>query len=210
VKKLLFTLSFIFFLSAIGISSYASRGTWKRDNKGWWYLLNNGTYCVNTWFQDSDSQWYYFNGNGYMVYNQWVGDYYLGDDGAMFTDRMTPDGYWVGSDGKWNPDTNNLAGLTGKFWFALDHVNNDIFAWDGDTLHIRGFLSSVSGGGKDLGYTEEFLEVTDSSQFFLLSGNSIKAYLTKEQFKNAAKLDSHLSLYVEVYSGNIIGAGLAN
>ena len=34
-----------------------------------WRLINN--------------QWYFFNGSGYMLKNQWVGNYYLQNDGTM-------------------------------------------------------------------------------------------------------------------------------
>ena len=30
-----------------------------------------------------------------MVHDKWIGDYYLGSDGAMLTSTVTPDGYRV-------------------------------------------------------------------------------------------------------------------
>lgn len=32
---------------------------------------------------------------GYMVHDKWIGDYYLGSDGAVLTSTVTPDGYRV-------------------------------------------------------------------------------------------------------------------
>lgn len=45
--------------------------------------------------------WYYFNESGYMVASIWIGNYYLGENGAMLTNTTTQDGYKVGSDGEW-------------------------------------------------------------------------------------------------------------
>jgi len=55
----------------------------------------------NTWKMIGD-KWYYFDTKGHMLSNQWVGDYYLGNDGYMLKNTVTPDNYVVGSDGKWD------------------------------------------------------------------------------------------------------------
>lgn len=36
-----------------------------------------------------------------MVKDTWQGAYYLGSNGVMLTNAFTPDGYYVGSDGKY-------------------------------------------------------------------------------------------------------------
>lgn len=56
-----------------------------------------------TGWQKIDGSWYYFDGSGAMYANRWCGDYYLGSSGAMLTNALTPDGYYVGSDGRWIP-----------------------------------------------------------------------------------------------------------
>lgn len=45
-------------------------------------------------------KWCYFDNVGYMVHDKWIGDYYLGSDGAMLTSTVTPDGYRVDASGK--------------------------------------------------------------------------------------------------------------
>lgn len=62
---------------------------WQQDTTGWWYRNADGSYPVNTWKE--------ING----------GHYYFGSDGYMLYDTITPDGYWVGSDGAWieTPET---------------------------------------------------------------------------------------------------------
>ena len=39
-----------------------------------------------------------------MAHDQWIGDYYVGNDGAMYRERLTPDNYWVNCKGKWVKD----------------------------------------------------------------------------------------------------------
>ena len=42
----------------------------------------------------------YFDSKGKMVKNSWVGDFYVGSDGARLVSAITPDGYIVGSTGR--------------------------------------------------------------------------------------------------------------
>ena len=49
-----------FFLSA-GLSTTVYGGEWKRDNVGWWYQNDDGTWQANGWFTDVDGKSYYFN-----------------------------------------------------------------------------------------------------------------------------------------------------
>ena len=75
---------------------------WKKDSKGWWYSLADGTYPKNKWLQ-IDGDWYYFDEEGYAYHDRWFeykGDlYYFGSDCRMLTSG-TIDGYIIGSDGK--------------------------------------------------------------------------------------------------------------
>lgn len=69
---------------------------------GTWYYLSGSGAMVTGW-QKIDGSWYYLDGSGAMYANWWCGDYYLGSSGAMLTNALTPDGYYVGSDGRWIP-----------------------------------------------------------------------------------------------------------
>lgn len=60
------------------------------------YIDENGGY-VNEW-QFIDGKWYFFKGYN-LVRNKWINDYYVGDDGAMLTNTVTPDGISVDEDG---------------------------------------------------------------------------------------------------------------
>lgn len=78
----------------------AFAGEWKTDANGWWYAKDDGSYIASDWLNDN-GKFYYFNAEGYMLSDVWVGNYYVGADGAMLTNATTPDGYYVGADGMW-------------------------------------------------------------------------------------------------------------
>lgn len=86
------------------LSNTAFAGEWKRNNVGWWYQESTGTYPTSRW-SNIGGKWYCFDNVGYMVHDKWIGDYYLGSDGAMMTSTVTPDGYRVDASGKWISDS---------------------------------------------------------------------------------------------------------
>lgn len=59
--------------------------TWASDSKGWWIQYSDGTYLTNNWYQSPESGLYY----------------YMGADGYMLTNTITPDGYTVNAEGVW-------------------------------------------------------------------------------------------------------------
>lgn len=68
------------------IPTYAAG--WQSDSKGWWYEYADGTYPKSTWAQLSSNgktSWYCFNSDGYM-----------------YSNTVTPDGYFVSASGEWN------------------------------------------------------------------------------------------------------------
>lgn len=112
-------------------------GQWEQNSLGWWYQEDSGNYPVNQW-KELNSKWYYFNQDGYMISNAWVGNYYLGSDGAMLTNTITPDGYRVGADGTWIQAKNPMAGIEcrDKWLMGVDHIE-DL----GDKYKITGDVS---------------------------------------------------------------------
>lgn len=105
-------------VSAVAVSAFlvipvmaANEAQWKRNDKGWWYEEANGTYPINAWKLIKD-KWYYFDGVGYMVENRWIGNYYLGADGAMLVSTSTPDGYYVDATGKWVEGARNAVNIS--------------------------------------------------------------------------------------------------
>lgn len=58
-------------------------GEWKQNENGWQYQNDDGLYLVNEWLE-LDGKFYYFGSNGYMLSNQ-----------------ITPDEFWIGTEGYW-------------------------------------------------------------------------------------------------------------
>ena len=78
---------------------------WIFDEGRWYYLAENGV--MKTGWREIGGKWYYLGQSGAMKtgwffdpdYNAW---YYLHDEnGDMLVNTTTPDGYYVGADGKW-------------------------------------------------------------------------------------------------------------
>lgn len=72
--------------------------TWIKENGKMRYIYADGTYSINGW-DSIENKWYYFDNDGYALVNQWVGDYYVDENGVMLIDTITPDGFRVGIDG---------------------------------------------------------------------------------------------------------------
>ena len=100
IKKLLRSVSVVAVSALLALPVMAADAQWKRNDKGWWYEEANGAYPTNQW-KLINNKWYYFDNIGYMLENRWVGNYYVGADGAMLVSTSTPDGYYVDATGKW-------------------------------------------------------------------------------------------------------------
>lgn len=72
---------------------------WKKIDGYWYYFSNYGN--KNKGWTKYKDRWYFNDNTGKMLTDTWVGEYYVGSDGAMLTDTVTPDGYYVGKDGKY-------------------------------------------------------------------------------------------------------------
>ena len=121
----------------LGADRSLSNGEWVKDEKGWWYKRQDGSYPKSTWGYEAyngQSYWYYFLDSGYMATGwvdlngskyylfpgsdgwmgrmltgwQWVDGYccYFGMDrgnneGHLYRNEKTPDGYQVDKEGRW-------------------------------------------------------------------------------------------------------------
>ena len=74
---------------------------WKTLNNVRYYLDPTSGAMATGWKKISD-RWYYFESSGALAKSKWIGDYYVGVNGYMYTDRYTPDGYYVDKNGKWD------------------------------------------------------------------------------------------------------------
>lgn len=89
--------------------------------------------ALAAWEQEDD-QWYYYDEQGDMLRNTWIGNYYVGTDGVMLTNALTPDGYWLDESGL----SNEAKRIYGRCLFVptgYQVVGNKIMIWGdiGDT-----------------------------------------------------------------------------
>ena len=85
---------------------------------------------VSGWQQEGE-KWYYYDEQGTMLTDTWVENYYVGADGVMLTNALTPDGYWLGEDGLASEDRR----IYGNCLFAPVS-----YAIEGDKVLITGTL----------------------------------------------------------------------
>ena len=84
---------------------------WLNEDGKWYYLTENGTYAKDGWL-NIENDYYYFNKDGTLAADQWivektkladgktmVDSYYVGLDGKMWRNAITPDGFTVDANG---------------------------------------------------------------------------------------------------------------
>lgn len=139
--------------SSGGKGDFAGNGKWMKDEKGWWYLYEDGRFPAKTWaflLYRNQYEWYYFDEKGYM-WSGWLlidGDwYYLRPDGSMATGWIIDNNRkyylnpisngrkgkmlvgWQLIDGKWYYFNENSDGMKGALltdsWVGEYYVNHD-------------------------------------------------------------------------------------
>ncbi len=70
---------------------------WVQDADGAWYYLEESR-MVTGWVSDY-GRFYYLGTDGRMLANQWVGNFYVGETGAVLTDTAAPDGTRLSANG---------------------------------------------------------------------------------------------------------------
>lgn len=92
-------------------SYYTSKDGWQ-EIYGEWYIFDSKGYALqNAWYYDvGNNDWYYLDENCKMIRGsidkplwKWVDSacYAFGEDGQMYCDCVTPDGWRVNVDGAW-------------------------------------------------------------------------------------------------------------
>ena len=161
----------VFLMLGGGITSFA--GEWKSDSIGYWYEKEDGNYIVSDWFMD-DGKYYYFNGDGYMMSNAWIGNYYVGEDGAMLTNTITPDGYQVDENGAWIPENSdsrpmapycNVISNPLFYGGAQDYLGEDgIFVFWGEQSNWTDYGSYYGLGGQELYFYKTYNTQKEAKQ----------------------------------------------
>ncbi|MBQ7535187.1 MAG: hypothetical protein IJT43_06150 [Stomatobaculum sp.] len=220
-KKITFLLSAAFSMIVLFSGTVFAYG-WQSSGGRWWYGTNfdNSKYYSSGW-QLIDRAWYYFDDDGWMVQDQWVGNYYLGSSGAMLTNAWTPDGYWVGSDGKWiagrTPEKN--AAWTGDYYiwntrktavYGNAGQGIDTLEADRSHLHIKGYFRKL-GDNKDdyLGYHDKTFNFASYCTFWESDGDEDYEQDTWREFYHELIKRDGRSLYLQVVDNLILRAMLS-
>ena len=198
------------------------KGSWQSVGGQWKYIEENGSFAENK-FKTIEQKTYYFDANGYMVTgwqkingqdyyfntsgimstNAWVGAYYLGEDGAMFTNAFTPDGYYVGSNGTYLTNT----------WFK--HNGKDYYV-NGSGLVVKNTWSGVYYLGEDgamltnaftpdgyyVGETGAYLtnqKITVSGKDYYLNSNG---QVAKNQWVGDCYIDGNGNVATNIWVGS--------
>lgn len=150
-KRIIFTFVLALTTALLFVGNVFAAG-WVKDNKGWWYKKDDGTYPKSEWFQDKDGKWYFFNSDGYML-----------------ADTLSDDGYWLGRSGAWEGgkvvNINDFTNTTG--------YDNIIRTYD------RYFISGTSAkfGGRKIGaYIDAYTRIPSGATIYNNSngGNGYK------------------------------------
>ena len=112
VSALLLCFTICIFSLASGVSVKAEEG-WVNREGNWYYYPSAEEEHYTGWIRSEDSgrwyyivdgqmqtgwvswkgKWYFLNADGGMAEKQWVGNFYVGEDGAVLTNTETPDGW---------------------------------------------------------------------------------------------------------------------
>ncbi|MBU0278942.1 GH25 family lysozyme, partial [Gemella sp. zg-1178] len=80
----------------LGANGAMLTSSWTPDG---YYVDENGKWLANktkqTGWHQENGKWYYLEADGSLAKNKWIGDYYLGVNGAMLTSSLPSDGYHV-------------------------------------------------------------------------------------------------------------------
>ena len=86
IRKIIAAAAAVLFVSVLATGT-AMAGQWEFTDFGSWrYVKDNGQYAANEWITDTDGKWYCFDKNGYM-----------------YSEIITPDGFYVDANGVWIP-----------------------------------------------------------------------------------------------------------
>ncbi len=155
--------------AALSVSSAAPAlaAGWQRDDKGWWYALDNGGYVANSWKTIGDRD-YYFDASGYLVKgwmqlgSQWR---YFREDGNVAVGWQMDNGKWYYFDEKGNMQT-GFVELKNKMYYLNEdgsmavgqkEIDGQIWFFESDGAAKSGGSSFIQNGVK-YRYRDNILE----------------------------------------------------
>lgn len=138
---------------------------WLKINHICYYIQEDGT--IATGWQKIDGVTYYFAENGIMLTNQWIDGRYVGTEGNMYVNTMTPDGVYVGKDGREDTSLGKVNSVEG-----LDDLKTTLEEM------LAGYSGTWSVYVKDI-ENKEYLTINNTQMF---SASLIKLYCAAAAF----------------------------
>ena len=140
--------------TATCVVAVSGEAKWEKDQNGWWFVREDGSYPTNQWYEIG-GEWYYFNAAGYRVENQWVGAYYVNGDGVMVKNQWVG-AYYIGADGQYISSSKWLE-IDGK-WYYLGHGGARSTGWQsvGGAWYYFDAKGVMATGEKTIGGTEYY------------------------------------------------------
>ena len=154
------------------------------------YYFNEDGVMITGWYE-TQNQLFYFDETGAMQTNQWIEDKYVGENGAVLTNAVTPDGIYVGKDGYANDSVGKQGSKAG-----LTDLKSKL-----ETM-ISGYSGSWSIYVKDL-ENNEYLSINNVQYF---SASLIKLYCAATAYElmengtleETERIDSLMSQMISV------------
>ena len=89
----------------------AYNGWMQADTESWYYFVDSR---MMTGWITTGGKWYALGDDGIMLKNQWVGNFYVGEDGAALMDTTAPDGTKLSAYGSRMRNGKAVEGLNDK------------------------------------------------------------------------------------------------
>ena len=180
MKKVLVSVMLLCALLAGTMNAYASG--WTNDARGWRYQGANGEFLSGSWFYDEGYQsWYYFDADTYMAHDKWIGNYYVGSDGAMLKNTVTPDGYRVGPDGAWISGAGGASSTNDPVMNEIVGKLNSVFDW-GNSDSFYGNAYYAGNDTIDLVYGINLPSLSREMQILMLNASTRDLKQTLKQY----------------------------
>ena len=131
-------------------------GGFKKSGDYWYYFRSSGETGVrgaalqNKWTK-AEGAMRYFGKYGRMTVNKWVGQYYVGSDGKLLYNTITPDGYLLDKKGKkvGNTTVKGWVKIDGKYYTWSARLKSIVKAswvkYGGETFYVDKNGARVSG-----------------------------------------------------------------
>ncbi|WP_049962555.1 tetratricopeptide repeat protein [Oribacterium sp. FC2011] len=184
-----------------------------REDKGNTYYLRTDGIMVIGW-QDINGKRYYFNDSGAMLKNQWIDNaFYVGADGAMLVDTVTPDGQKVGKDGKKYSQTEIISFMTSPGVYEATIVRDGYIGSDkaliydqeknGDIFTLKGSMYySIDGRSVSAVLMQDGVfnfQLYSETEYSYRNDDEHRCLMSKADFEQwvARNAGTHINVYVE-------------